>query len=104
MPRPWATVVFAAVALAWAASRVRFLAVVRVRRPVVVLGALTAELWLGERVPVERLPVERLPVERVPVERVPVDCVPVERVPVERVPVDCVPVERVPVERPLFER
>src|SRR4051812_39346762 len=69
MPRPWATVVFAAVALAWAASRVRFFAVVRVRRPVEVLGALTAVLRLAERVPVERVPVERVPVERLPFER-----------------------------------
>src|SRR6185295_15023367 len=49
-PRPWAAVVFAAVALAWAASRVRFVAVVRVRRPVDLLGAFAPVLRLVERV------------------------------------------------------
>src|SRR5262245_58719726 len=49
-PRPWAAVVFAAVVLAFAASRVRFLALVRVRRPVLLLGALTAVRRLVERV------------------------------------------------------
>src|SRR5262245_18031544 len=44
MLRPWAAVVFAAVCCAFAASRVRFFAAVRVRLPVVVLGALAAVL------------------------------------------------------------
>jgi hypothetical protein len=40
--RPWAAVVFAAVALALAARRVWFFAVLRVRRPVVFDGDLAA--------------------------------------------------------------
>src|SRR5262249_21987510 len=49
MPRPCAAVVFAAVALALAASRVRFCAAVRVRRPVDLLGVFAAVLRLVER-------------------------------------------------------
>jgi hypothetical protein len=53
------------VALALAASRVRFLALVRVRRPVVLLGAfVVAVLRLVERAPVERVVVLLRAVER----------------------------------------
>jgi hypothetical protein len=64
MPRPWAAVVFAAVALAWAASRVRFFAVVRLRRPVDLLGAFVVALRLVERVLAARVVVLLRAVER----------------------------------------
>src|SRR5690242_13985190 len=76
MLRPCLAVVRAAVALALAAWRVWFFAVVRVRRPVDLLGALLAAVL---RVEVERV------VLRVDVLRVRVD---LARVPVLRVEVD----------------
>src|SRR4051812_29840281 len=66
MLRPCLAVVRAAVALAWAAWRVWFFAVVRVRRPVDLVGALAAAV-LREvarvRVDLARVPVLRVEVD-----------------------------------------